>query len=160
MRIGVISDTHGHVERTMRAVRMLTSLEVERVIHCGDIGSPSIPPLLDGWPTDYVDGNVDHDTNDLSQAITAAGGVFHGRFADLEIAGIRIAVLHSDDQRRFQDTIANGSWPLVCYGHTHIAKLEEVQAVKVLNPGALYRTAMPSLAIVDLPSLKIHHVNV
>ena len=50
MRIGVLSDTHGHVENTLTAVRMLESLEVEAVLHCGDIGSVQIPRLLAAWP--------------------------------------------------------------------------------------------------------------
>ena len=160
MRLGVISDTHGHLQRTMDAVRVLESLEVDRLIHCGDIGSPAIAYLLEDWPTDYVDGNVDHDTEELAEAIAASGGTFHGRFADLELAGVRIAVLHSDDARRFRDTIASARWQLVCYGHTHAADLREEQGVWVLNPGALYRTARPSVAIVELPALEIHHVEV
>ena len=160
MRLGVISDSHGHIERTMAAVRMLESLEVDRVIHCGDIGSPAIAPLLNAWPTDYVDGNVDHDTEELAAAAAANGGTFHGRFADLAFEGVRVAVLHSDDSRRFRETIASGDWQLVCYGHTHQADLREVGGVKVLNPGALYRTAVPSLAIVDLPSLAIEHIKI
>lgn len=160
MRLGVISDSHGHVERTLAAVRMLESLQVERVIHCGDIGSPAIAPLLNAWPTDYVDGNVDHDTEELAEAATAHGGTFHGRFADLELAGVRIAVIHSDDGRRFRETIDSGRWQLVCYGHTHQADLRDHNGVLVLNPGALYRTAIPSLAIVELPELEIHTIKI
>ena len=33
MRIGIVSDTHGHDQYTLDAVRMLECLEVERVIH-------------------------------------------------------------------------------------------------------------------------------
>ena len=57
--IGVISDTHGHIVNTRRAVRMFESMQVQQVLHCGDIGSPEIPPLFDAWPTHYVLGNVD-----------------------------------------------------------------------------------------------------
>ena len=160
MRIGVISDTHGHVERTMAAVRMLESLEVSRVLHCGDIGSSSIPPLLSAWPVDYVLGNVDYESDELTAAIKKSNGTFHGRFADLTIDGVRIAVLHSDDGRRFRETIALEQWRVVCYGHTHQADLREEKGVSVLNPGALYRTSQPSLAIIDLPEVEIHHVNV
>ena len=47
MRIGVISDTHGQVANTLAAVRMLESLEVQAVLHCGDIGgrTSGIQPL-------------------------------------------------------------------------------------------------------------------
>src|SRR5262245_49064746 len=46
MRIGVISDTHGHTLNTLAAVRLLESLEVAAVLHAGDVGAPEIPKLL------------------------------------------------------------------------------------------------------------------
>jgi predicted phosphodiesterase len=72
MLLAVISDTHGHVEYTLQAVLKLESLDVDRVIHCGDIGSAAIPPLLARWPVDYVLGNVDRDSESLRRAIEAA----------------------------------------------------------------------------------------
>jgi putative phosphoesterase len=160
MLLAVLSDTHGHVEYTRRAVVVLETLAVERVIHCGDIGSPAIPPLLARWPTDYVLGNVDRDNQALRQAIEAAGHRLHGRFGSLELDGRQIAFLHSDDEKLFRQTIAGGQWDLVCYGHTHKADLRREGATLVLNPGALYRAAHHSIATVALPELTIQHVRV
>ena len=70
-RIGIVSDTHGQVEYTLDAVRMLESLEVEQIIHCGDIGSPEIVELFSPWPAHFVFGNVDHDLKELRRAIQA-----------------------------------------------------------------------------------------
>ena len=42
MRLGVVSDSHGHVDCTRPAIRMLESLQVDRVLHCGDIGSAAV----------------------------------------------------------------------------------------------------------------------
>src|SRR5438067_2299698 len=69
MLLGIVSDTHGHVEHTRQAVRMLESLEVHEVIHCGDIGSSDIVPLFAAWPTHFVLGNVDYDEPPLREAI-------------------------------------------------------------------------------------------
>jgi uncharacterized protein len=111
LRLGVISDTHGQLRSTQDAVRMLESLEVERVLHCGDIGSAAIPELLAAWPVDYVLGNVDHDAGPnamtLQRAIAAAGGALHGRWAALELAGLRIAILHGDNAPQLQTAIAS-----------------------------------------------------
>ena len=52
---------------------------------------------------------------------------------------MRIAFLHSDDNRLFRQTIESGQWDLVCYGHTHIAKQHREGKTLVLNPGAIYR---------------------
>ena len=57
MIIGIVSDTHGHVEFARPAMRMLESCQVELVIHCGDIGSPEIVELFAPWPAHFVFGN-------------------------------------------------------------------------------------------------------
>ena len=155
MRLAVISDTHGHVAYTTEAVRLLQTLDVERVIHCGDIGSAAIPPLLAPWPTDYVLGNVDRDESALRRAIEAAGHRLHGRFSSLDLEGRRIAFLHSDDLRLFRETIRSGEWDLVCYGHTHKADSRHEGRTLVLNPGALYRAAQHSVAVVTLPEMEV-----
>jgi putative phosphoesterase len=159
MRIGVVSDTHGHVANTLAAVNLLKSLEVERVLHCGDIGTEIIPALFKPWPTDFVFGNCDFVRDELAESIKKAGKTCHGVFGELEIEHRRIALLHGDDSRKFQDVSASGAYDLVCYGHTHVAKLEQVGATLVLNPGALFRAIPHSLAIVDLVTLHVAFVN-
>ena len=158
MRLAVVSDTHGQIEYTRQAVRMLESLEVDHIIHCGDIGSTSIPPLFAAWPTDYVVGNVDFDYTQLDAAIRAAGGTFHQEFGSLELEGKRIAFLHSHDAQRFQQTVSSGEWDLVCYGHTHVTKQHLEGDTLVLNPGALYRANPHSFALVELPSLEVVNI--
>ena len=155
MLIGVVSDTHGHIEYARQAARMLESLEVELVLHCGDIGSALIPAVFADWPTHYVFGNVDWDEIPLREAIQAAGGTCHGRFGSLELAGKRIALLHSDDHFLFRETIASGEYDLVTYGHSHKAEQHAEGRTLVLNPGALYRATPHSLAVVQLPELVV-----
>jgi putative phosphoesterase len=154
MRIGVVSDTHGHVLNTLAAVRLLESLEVEQVLHCGDIGTPAIPKLLTGWPTHFVFGNCDHETDELRDAIAEAGLTCHGRLGEIELAGRKIAMIHSDDARLFRETISSGRFDLVCYGHTHEAESHREGRTLVLNPGALYRANPHTLAVVDLQNME------
>ncbi|HEX7379006.1 MAG TPA: YfcE family phosphodiesterase [Pirellulales bacterium] len=154
MRIGVVSDTHGHVPYTWEAVRMLESLEVEAVIHCGDIGSTEIVSLFSHWPTHFVLGNVDDDHDGLAAAIRAAGKTCHGRFGQIELVGKKIAFLHGDDSALLREVSTNGQWDVVCHGHTHIARKEWLGGTLVLNPGALYRATPHSIACLELPELK------
>jgi uncharacterized protein len=158
MLIGVVSDTHGHVEFARPAIRMLQSSQVALVIHCGDIGSESIVPLFQDWPTHFVFGNVDDRPLALRRAIEAAGQTCHNRFGAIEVAGKRIAFLHGDDATLLSETIASGKHDLVCYGHTHVAEHHRQGQTLVLNPGALYRAQPHSLALVELPQLEIAHV--
>jgi putative phosphoesterase len=153
-RIGIISDTHGQVDYTQDAVQLLESLEVALVIHCGDIGTAAVVRQFSRWPAHFVFGNVD-DPRSLKRAIEAEGQTCHDRFGQLEVAGVRIAFLHGDDSRLLADTIASGQYDLVCHGHTHVRRQEQLGKTLVLNPGAIYRANPHSFAIVDLPELAV-----
>lgn len=153
MLLGVVSDTHGQVDHTRRAARVLESLAPDAVIHCGDIGGVSVIELFRPWPTNYVFGNVDRNERELRAAIEAAGQSCHGRFGELELEGRRIAFLHSDDAARFRTTIASGAYDLVCYGHTHKAEQHRDGRMLVLNPGAIYRANPHSIAVVELATM-------
>lgn len=157
-RIGIISDTHGQVEYTRSAIRTMESLEVELVIHCGDIGSTEIVRMFSTWPTHFVFGNVDHDEALLRRAITRSGQTCHERFGTLEVGGVRIAFLHGDDWQRLEETIASGEWDLVCHGHTHRRREERIGKTLVLNPGAIYRANPHTWAAVEIPSLEVTSV--
>ena len=153
MRLGVVSDTHGHLRNAQAAVERLETLQVDVVLHCGDIGSTGVVPLFAAWPTHFVFGNVDQDEDELRYAIRSVGLTCHDEFGRLELEGIRIAVLHGDDFTALADAIESQEFDLVCHGHTHKRRLEHVGQTLVLNPGALYRASPHSLATVDLPSL-------
>jgi putative phosphoesterase len=153
MLLGVVSDTHGHVANTRRAVQMLESLDVATVLHCGDIGSSDIVTMFGQWPTHFVFGNVDYDRAALRQAIEQAGQSCHGVFGELEFEEQPIAFLHGDDHRRLAETIAGGRFRLVCHGHTHVSRREQLGSTLVLNPGAVYRARPHSIAVVEFPAL-------
>jgi putative phosphoesterase len=160
MRLGIVSDTHGHVEFARTAVRVLESLEVEQVIHCGDIGSSDVVELFHRWPTHFVLGNVDARPQAWRALIDHAGQTFHGRFGSLEIEGKRIAFLHGDDGRLLEETVACGQYDLVCYGHTHVAEQHRRGPTLVVNPGALYRAERHTIAVARLPELEVTHLAV
>lgn len=153
-RVGIVSDTHGHAELTRPAVRMFESLDVEVVLHCGDVGSAEVVEQFAAWPTHFVLGNCDWHPQELEAAIRKAGQTFHGQFGELEIDGVRIALLHSHDRRRFLHSIDSGQWQVVCYGHTHVAAIENRGETLLINPGAIYRANPHSVAILDLPAVK------
>ena len=159
MRLGIVSDSHGHVELTRPAIRMLESLEVERVLHCGDIGSVEVVEMFAQWPTDFVFGNCDYNHANLSTAITAGGMKCHDLFGELEIEGCKIGLLHSHQRHQFDEVTTSGEYDLVCYGHTHVAKIQHIGSTLVVNPGAIYRANPHSIAIVELPALDATIVN-
>jgi putative phosphoesterase len=154
MRIGVVSDTHGHLPGTHHAVRLLESLEIEAVLHCGDIGSPEVVACFAAWPTHFVFGNCDYDRPQLRAAIEAHGLICHGEFGEIELAGRRIALLHGHDQRRMQQVLHSAAHDLILSGHTHVADISRHGEMLLVNPGAIYRANPHTIAVVVLAPLE------
>ena len=158
MKLGIVSDTHGNLRTTQRAVTLLAEYDVVAVLHCGDIVSAEIVPLFAQWPTHFVFGNCDGDRASIRLTVQECGQNCHEDFGELTLAGRRIAFLHGDDCQRFDETVGSDSYDLVCYGHTHKAEQHRIGQTLVLNPGALHRARPHSFAIVDLSTMIAEHV--
>ncbi len=156
--IGVISDTHGDALRTQQAVHVFESLEIDLLLHCGDIGSLDIPPLLSCWPAHFVFGNSDYQRAELRQSIERSGAVCHDRLGTLDLSGRHVAFLHGDQLGQLHSKITDGQHALVCHGHTHRFEQYYQGSTLVLNPGALYSARFPSVAVVDLVNLDVTRI--
>lgn len=133
---------------------MLESLEVDVVLHCGDVGGQDVVRQFHAWPTHFVAGNCDYDLDALGQAVRAENQHWHELFGDLTIDGRRVALLHSHDHKAFRRACRSGDYDLVCYGHTHVAEIEQSTTTLVLNPGAVYRANPHSVAVVETSTLE------
>ncbi len=157
MLLGVISDTHGQLDVTKRAVRLMQQHGVEQVLHCGDVGGAAVVRLFQPFAAHFVVGNCDNPAT-LQLAVEAAGQVFHGRVGELSLHGRHIAFLHGDSHFAIQRHLAENHWDLIAHGHTHLAECYSVGQTLILNPGAMMRCEQPSIALVRLPSLEVTHV--
>ena len=157
MKLGLISDTHGDVRSTRRALQLLDTFQVDVILHCGDCGC-EVLPLFAGRKLHVVAGNID-DFDSLRAAIVDPAHTFHGELGELEIEGCRISLLHGHDVTLLRHTCQSGRWDLVCHGHTHAFSRSREGATLVLNPGAVSRTSFPSLAIVELPSMEVTEIS-
>jgi putative phosphoesterase len=59
------------------------------------------------------------------------------RFFDLNLDGLRVGVFHGDDDDLNKVLIESQLFDLLCFGHTHIPKIETVGKTQVINPGTL-----------------------
>jgi putative phosphoesterase len=149
MKIGLMSDTHGDVERTIRAARLLRVHHVGAVIHCGDIGSQRVLVELAGIfepphiPVYAVLGNMDHDE------YIGAGVELCDRLADLELGGKSIAVIHGDDYARLRQAIVGQQFDYIFTGHSHAREDHREGRTRIINPGAVTRASHPGVAVLD-----------
>jgi putative phosphoesterase len=159
--LGILSDTHGQAQRTASAVRLLHRLGAEALIHCGDVGGEDVLEQLAGQRAWIVCGNTDcpdealvHYAESLGLVVTHAGPL------RLELDGRALAVFHGHEARfvrlvnRVLDTGAIpadfGRCDYVLHGHTHVARDERLGPLRVINPGALQRAPVHTVATLDL----------
>ena len=147
MLIGIISDSHGEVLRTRRAMSQLAASGCERYIHLGDVESVEVLDELIGFDVVLVFGNCDWTSQLHGYAVNVGIDVRHP--ADLiTVDGKRIAFLHGHDEQKYQSFLNDGVEYLL-HGHTHENRDEMVGNTRCINPGALHRAAVYTVAVLD-----------
>ena len=135
MNIFVISDTHGHLEKTYEMFRKLSSMTpdgkpFDRIIHCGDHDrdARSIGDYL-GLPTIAVPGNCDFGGREDFQVVQTEFGnilVTHGHFQKVDWDTRLLTYLAQENDCR-----------IACFGHTHRPYFQKDGGVLCVNPGSL-----------------------
>jgi putative phosphoesterase len=152
MKLGILSDTHNDVDNTEWALDILRERGAERLIHCGDLTTPRIVALFDGWRVDFVFGNMDKKRGSLEEAVDALPSASIGEVFEADLDGTRIAAYHGHDEDRLYGLIYQGGYDVVLHGHTHRRRDDRVMGTRVINPGALggTRHERRSLCVLDL----------
>jgi len=155
MRIGVVSDTHDREEAIAEAVRLLSEQHVELILHCGDIETVETARLFKAIPTHFVFGNWDKDRAKLAAAIKEVGGTHHDSFGAIELAGKRLAWVHSHERHQLRQLEHSDFFDYVFYGHTHVREQHRTGKTLVANPGALFRANPKTCIVLDVKTGEI-----
>ena len=123
MKIGVLSDTHGHLDPRIPALFD----GVEHILHAGDIGPCSILSELERIaPVTAVLGNNDFDlTLRESEVVTLAGR----KFLVHHIVDVRAPA------EGLRERITREAPDAVIFGHTHKPHAEQRGRTFYFNPG-------------------------
>lgn len=149
MKVGFLSDTHGYLDDTKRALEVLGDCDV--IIHLGDVLAhgprnrivPGYEPaelanLLSKIDNiEFISGNCDADVDSM-----VIGKDISSKAQLMEVGDLRIYASHGyleDTEERIETAKALNA-NLIVTGHTHIKKLEIVDGMVVLNPGS---TSLP-----------------
>ncbi|MEW5767493.1 MAG: metallophosphoesterase [bacterium] len=134
MKIGLMADSHEHMEKIKEAVRVFNQEEVEMVLHAGDIISPITCRYFKDLNSKLIAvfGNNDGEKDFLRSQFTAIGAEIHQPPLELTIDGKKVLIYHSPD---FLNILAeSGHYDLILYGHTHKIDLRSGKTM-VVNPG-------------------------
>ncbi|MGP8175321.1 MAG: metallophosphoesterase family protein [Terracidiphilus sp.] len=120
-RIGVISDTHG----LLRPEVAPALAGVERILHLGDVGRPSVlKALAKIAPVTAVRGNIDR-TGPCGKLPETEVLLLEGRY---------VYMLH--DLNTLHLDPAAGKFAAVLFGHTHVPNFYRRKGVLYFNPGS------------------------
>ena len=160
MIIGILSDTHDHADAMAAGLAALAAAGAEFYIHCGDIGSQRCIDLLAGLKCAFVFGNTDFDRVALARYAETIGVPCYGNFADLGLAGKKIAVTHGDDYRLKQRILSAQEHDYLFQGHTHVRADERIGRTRLINPGALHRATTKTVAALDTATDRLQFITV
>jgi putative phosphoesterase len=123
VKIGVISDTHGHLDP--RVEKIFTG--VDHILHAGDIGYASIILELEMVaPVTAVLGNCD---SDIGYRLTES----------VELGAKKFLIHHIVNPRDLSETVTNriakNKPDVIVFGHTHKRFAETQNGILYFNPG-------------------------
>ncbi len=160
MLIGILSDSHDRYETVRLALARFDAAGVERIIHCGDVGGRSVFEALAGRHVRFVWGNTDWPSGELSEGIERLGIPLPGEVPLLLKWGQRsIAVFHGHE-KEFRRALTAQQTDYILYGHTHKKSDERHGRTRCINPGALHRAAIRTVATLDLSTDELNFLEV
>ncbi|MBI3592661.1 MAG: metallophosphoesterase [Nitrospirae bacterium] len=159
MIIGIISDTHDHLDNLRKVLEVFKDRNVEHIIHAGDFTSPFTWRVLKRFNGDFtgIFGNNDGERILLKKLyqdrIYTQPYVF-------SLDNRRIVVMHEPD---VVDALADsGHFDLVIYGHTHEPVIKKVKDPLIVNPGEVcgWLYGKPTAAVVNLETMDAEIISI
>ena len=160
MRIGLLADTHGKAGTARRAVELLIAHGAEMLIHLGDVGGIEVVDAMAGeWPVHIVFGNTDDDAGEVGRYATLLGMHVHEPAGRIVVDGKTIVFTHGHWPDVMNAALA-GHADFLLHGHTHKVRDESVGNTRVINPGALCRTAVYTVGLLDVETGRLETIEV
>tara|TARA_B100000029_G_C17390699_1_gene893296 strand:+ start:21 stop:512 length:492 start_codon:yes stop_codon:yes gene_type:complete len=136
MLVGVVSDTHNLISSVEKIIDIFNQQSVDLVIHTGDITKASTLRRFSRLKCKMIGvyGNNDLHEEGLKEESLINGFEFKEPPLTKILLGKTLLILHEPDRiKEFLES--DPSIDLVIHGHTHRYVNEELDGVKVFNPG-------------------------
>jgi uncharacterized protein len=146
--IGLVSDSHGEWLRTRAAMKLLRAKKCKRILHMGDIETHDVLDELAGNNVSLVFGNCDFVSRLHDYAVSLGIEVLHPAGV-IDTGKKRIAFLHGHDEAQYVRFLQDEKVDVVVHGHSHEKRDEVVNNTRCINPGALHRAPVYTVAVLD-----------
>lgn len=131
MKILVISDTHGEIDKAKEAIK--SNVDIDLIIHLGDYfrDAQKLESMFPNIPIEYIYGNSDFMIGDVPAEKI------------LECMGKKIFITHGHrysvkwDYNRLHKKAEEIDADILLFGHTHVAEKIEEKDYVLINPGSI-----------------------
>ena len=159
MKIGIISDTHDRLPFIDKAVRKMNEEEVELVLHAGDYSAPFAAYRFKPLKAKMIGvfGNNDAEKELLRRNFNEIGIEIRGRFAEIQVDGLKIALLHGEETELLRSLLNARAYNVVVYGHTHQSEVKRKNGVLAINPGEVcgYLSGKATIGLLDTSTMDV-----
>jgi len=159
MLIGIISDTHNEIDLTQVALDIMRDRGVEFIIHAGDMTSPRMLSIFEGFTFKGVLGNGDLDVEALNEEAQKLGFGCIEKQCTFELEGKQFIVFHGNDVPLFREAVTSGNYDYIIKGHTHFFEDYKSGKTRIINPGCLYGHDECSIAILDTETDRVEMIS-
>lgn len=167
MILGIISDTHDVLPAIHNAFNIFAKHKVQTVIHCGDwktaetvtyFASEAVKKNIKVYSV-FGNRDVERDT-----ILKTNASLNHPIFIDeselvkVVIAGKKIMAYHGHHRPTLIKIITSNEYDVVCTGHTHKPRIEQISNTLIINPGSTafkiprQKNSKPSIALYNTES--------
>ena len=138
-KIAIFSDSHDNIWHLEKALNQADEMGAEALLHCGDMNAPFVVKIMAdrfAGPIHIIFGNNEGDGRLIQTLVAQYDHVtHHGDYAELELFGRNIAMIHYPEPAL--RIAQSGQFDLVCYGHDHTQRMDEVGGGLLVNPGEI-----------------------
>jgi len=163
--IGIFADTHDCLPLVDKAVKRLNEEKVSLVLHAGDYIAPFVIPHFKQLKADLIGvfGNNDGDKDLLRKRFAEIESAeIRGKFAEVIIDGLKIAILHGEEEELLRALINAEGHDVVVHAHTHEAKTYRKGETLVINPGEVcgYLSGKSTVATLNTETLEVKIIQI
>jgi len=163
MKLAIISDTHNDSRALTHFLALMKNIQISTICHCGDLSSPKMIPLFNGFQVFYSFGNCDYLSGEIHDQFLLLGTEsLASTLCQFILQDIPMAVVHGHD-RNINTLAKSGKFRYIFTGHTHKKKDETIKNCRIINPGSLssrgYNIGTYAILDLDCNVLEFHSIN-
>ncbi|MEO5340238.1 MAG: YfcE family phosphodiesterase [Magnetococcus sp. MYC-9] len=159
MKMGIVSDSHDHMDNLHRVAMAFRQRGVAMVLHAGDCVSPPSVHCLAEWKLYGVCGNNDGERVGLTRAFAETGGQLAHEVLEMDVPTGKLAVYHGDVVAILNALIRCQTYSLVVTGHTHRFMDRWEGKTRILNPGTAHGfRADASVMVYDTQTAQVERI--